>query len=90
MLVLEQHHGLARGAQGEGGVLGRVDDANGIVENGTCSGGSNMPSFMRAVKRRLRETSSWASVRRPLWTASVRARYVGAAVGVGSGEDAGG
>ena len=34
-----------------------------------------MPSFMRAVKRRLTETSSWASVSRPLWTASVSLRY---------------
>ena len=68
--------------------FGRVRrQKRGWYENGTCCGGSNMPSLMRAVKRRLTETSSWASVSRPLWTASVSLRYFGAAIGVGAGED---
>ena len=47
----------------------------GILENGTRSGGSNMPSLKRAMNRRSSDRSISASVIRPLFTASTSERY---------------
>ena len=88
VLVLEQHHRLARRLPAPAcGAAGESFSEKGIWLKGTAAGGSNIPSRNRAVKRRLRAVSISPSLISPSCTAFASVDVFVAAGRVRSGLD---